>query len=668
MRFVLIILCFVFASFLTVAQPVCTLPAQTPATAITICGNGTYARSPSANCYNGAFFLPGCTNENTSYGDIHPTYYKFTCKRAGTFGFTIAAWKPEDDMNWQLFDITGRNPNDIFTNGSLTVAANWSGTPGPTGASPQGSILIQCRTLAGPVNPANTFSRMPEIKENHTYLLLVSNLSGAGSFALTVGGGSADISGDIATPLKAEAAACNNQQIMLVLSKPVKCSSITATGSEFSLQPNNATVNTVLMNNCNTSGETDSILLRFSQPLSDGTYTLRIGNGVDGNTIEDNCGNLIPVNTDIKFTIAPFPIIDSVVITTCRPSAIKLLISKQTLCSSIAPDGSDFLITGPAQVAISAVNTICNNGTANEIELRFQNPLLTEGIYTIQLKNGNDGTTFIDQCNNAAPSGLLKNFTIKGAVTANFTFTIAKGCIADTLKFVHPGNYGVNQWNWSFSNNARSTLQQPEITFTQSGSQKAILYVNNGQCSATAEESFTLDEKLKADFELPPTACSNQPITIADKSKGAFSYSWNFGNGNSSMQPNPPAQTFITSVDKAFPVLLTVQKNECIASTTKSIIIKASCMLQLPNAFTPNADGLNDLFGPQNNSGAAMKHFRVFNRYGQTVFEGSVNKLLWDGTYKGIEQAPGSYLWTMEYMDPSSMKTISQRGTVQLIR
>ncbi len=91
-------------------------------------------------------------------------------------------------------------------------------------------------------------------------------------------------------------------------------------------------------------------------------------------------------------------------------------------------------------------------------------------------------------------------------------------------------------------------------------------------------------------------------------------------------------------------------------------------MLQLPNAFTPNADGLNDLFGPQNNSGAAMKHFRVFNRYGQTVFEGSVNKLLWDGTYKGIEQAPGSYLWTMEYMDPSSMKTISQRGTVQLIR
>lgn len=668
MRIVLFIMYFVLASLVTEAQPVCTFPAQTPSTAITICSNGTYARSPSMNCYNSGFYLPGCTNENTSYGDIHPTYYKFTCKTAGTFGFTIAAWKPEDDMNWQLFDITGRNPNDIYTDRTLTVAANWSGTPGPTGASSQGSILIQCRTLAGPVNPANTFCRMPVLKENHTYLLMVSNLSGAGAFSLTVENGSADISGDITAPLKAETATCNNQELVLVFSNPVKCSSITSTGSEFSLQPNHAAVYNVLMSNCNTSGETDSITLRFSQPLSNGSYTLNIRNGTDGNTIEDKCGNLIPVNTEIKFTISPFPVVDSVVIAACQPSKIKLLLSKQTLCSSIATDGSDFEITGPSQVSISSVNSICKNGTANEIELVLQNPITADGSYTIQLKNGNDGNTISDQCNNTTPTGSLKNFAIKGAVTANFTFTIAKGCIADTLKFMHPGNYGVNQWNWSFSNNTRSSLQQPEMTFTQSGTQKAILYVSNGQCSATAEESFTLDEKLKADFELPASACSNQLITIVDKSKAAVSYNWNFGNGTSSSQLTPPPQTYITSTDKDFPVILTVQKNECISSTAKSILIKANCIIHLPNAFTPNGDGLNDLFGPFSSQRSSIHHFRVFNRYGQLLFEATPNGSLWNGTFKGVQQPAGSYLWMMEYMDPYSNKTISQRGTVHLIR
>ncbi|WP_407522263.1 gliding motility-associated C-terminal domain-containing protein [Lacibacter sp. MH-610] len=641
---------------------------QTPASAYTICGNGTQSIAPSSSCFNGSFFLPGCTNENTSYGDLNGVYFKFTCKTAGSLAFFIAAWKPEDDINWQLFDITGKNPNEIFTDRFLTIAGNWSGTIGPTGASAQGSSLIQCRTFAGQGNPANTFSSMPQLKENHTYLLMVANLSFPGGFALTVDGGSADISGDIAVPLKAETASCNQNQMMLVFSKPVQCSSITSSGSEFLLVPGASAISNIRLFNCSTAGETDSVLLQFAQPLPFGSYSLLIKNGTDGNTVRDNCGNIIPLNTEIKFNVTPYPQIDSISITSCRPDKLTLLLSKQTLCNSIAADGSDFSITGPSAVTVQSATIVCSNGTANQIELVLQNPITVNGNYNLQLKTGSDGSTITDVCNNTSPVGSGKSFRIKGVVDPDFNISIAKGCIADTVSFVHAGGNEINQWNWNFSNNTGSNQQQPVVLFTNGGTQTASLYVSNGQCFANLEKTFVLEEKLKADFDIPAIGCSNQLITITDKSIAALTYEWNFGNGNISNQPNPPAQTYTTAIDKNFAVILTVQKNGCVASTAKSISVKAGCFVSLPNAFTPNNDGLNDLFGPLNGFGVSDLQFRIFNRMGEQVFQAAPTVYQWNGDFKNQPQPAGLYTWTLHYTDPFAGKKITQKGTVMLIR
>ena len=61
----------------------------------------------------------------------------------------------------------------------------------------------------------------------------------------------------------------------------------------------------------------------------------------------------------------------------------------------------------------------------------------------------------------------------------------------------------------------------------------------------------------------------------------------------------------------------------------------------VPTAFTPNGDGLNDIFRPTAVGIASMEYFRVFNRYGELVYETSDITKGWDGTYKGVKQNIG---------------------------
>ena len=65
---------------------------------------------------------------------LNPFWYSFTCYTSGTLGFLITPKNLGDDYDWQLFDITGHNPSEVYTNPALIVTGNWSGTSGVTGA------------------------------------------------------------------------------------------------------------------------------------------------------------------------------------------------------------------------------------------------------------------------------------------------------------------------------------------------------------------------------------------------------------------------------------------------------------------------------------------------------------------------------------------------------
>jgi gliding motility-associated-like protein len=85
----------------------------------------------------------------------------------------------------------------------------------------------------------------------------------------------------------------------------------------------------------------------------------------------------------------------------------------------------------------------------------------------------------------------------------------------------------------------------------------------------------------------------------------------------------------------------------------------------IPNAFTPNGDGANDLFYIEAQSGVHVVLFQVFNRIGEKVHEGNYP---WDGTYKGKPQPPGTYVYIFKLGLFGDEKAVFRKGSVALIR
>lgn len=146
--FSITILLFVLWTGNVMAQP-CTTLGQTPSTAFPVCGTTTFTQNSVPLCNTNSMFVPGCSNVpgGALYENKNPFFYKFTCYVAGTLGFVITPLAANEDYDWQLYDITGLDPNQIFTNTNIVVTGNWSGTYGPTGASATGANTIQCGSV-----------------------------------------------------------------------------------------------------------------------------------------------------------------------------------------------------------------------------------------------------------------------------------------------------------------------------------------------------------------------------------------------------------------------------------------------------------------------------------------------------------------------------------------
>ena len=114
-------------------------------------------------------------------------------------------------------------------------------------------------------------------------------------------------------------------------------------------------------------------------------------------------------------------------------------------------------------------------------------------------------------------------------------------------------------------------------------------------------------------------------------------------------------------------VYLLTAANICGNYTDEIKITPGLCSLILPNAFTPNGDGLNDIFGVKYPFTVKAFLFTVYNRFGEKVFESADMGKGWDGNYRGTVQPMGSYVWVIKLTDTNN-KEQSSKGVITLIR
>jgi gliding motility-associated-like protein len=657
----------------------CTTLGQNPYSAFPVCGSLDFAQKTVPEC--GSRRLPTfCPNDGNVYIDLNPYWYKFTCYTAGTLGLLITPNNLADDYDWQLFDITGHDPMDVYTDSSLVVCYNWSGETGITGTSKSAVGFTRCGSLRnGPFIPL--FSEMPKLVEGHEYLLLISHFSGNNQSGYSLSfptsgpnGGTASIINPVKPAIVKAAGVCDGTQILVKLNRRINCTTIAKDGSDFTISNGRKAVS-ASGKGCLTGFDSDSILVTVDKILTPGSYTITAQVGTDANTLADNCasGLVVGDNASMVFVPGTVTLMDSISPIKCISDSLELVFSKPMACNSIAADGSDFLITGPSNVIVQSAKGICADGVSTYIHLKLAAPIRVNGTFTITLRNGSDGNPLIDECGFVTPAGSTIKFTTQDITTADIQSTVGTGCKYDSLFLSHNGNGNANNWSWKLDASAYATQQTPVPVISRLfGDHLVQLKVGNGFCTDTSSMIINFpDHTVKAGFIVADTLCPTSQLKFSDNSSAnAIGWRWNFGNGNIVTDKDPAPQSYPTyGRTIELTASLTVQNNyNCTDAAYKIITILNSCYLAVPSAFTPNGDGLNDYLHPLNAFKALNMVFRVYNRYGQVIFEATDASKKWDGRYQSIPQAAGTYVWTFNYTDRDTGEQVALKGTTVLIR
>jgi gliding motility-associated-like protein len=144
---------------------------------------------------------------------------------------------------------------------------------------------------------------------------------------------------------------------------------------------------------------------------------------------------------------------------------------------------------------------------------------------------------------------------------------------------------------------------------------------------------------------------------------------WQFGDGGSSILDNPIHTYPPYTIDSYNVTLVVYDANGCTDTVTGVVESNDVVRLTVPNAFTPNGDGLNDVFTPIISNSTQVKYYRfeVYNRWGQIVFESNKPGDGWDGKYKGKLAQFGTYSWKVSY-DVTDQGTTDANGHVTLVK
>lgn len=655
-------------SAFTATAQTCTGIGQNPTTAFPVCGTKVFSQASVAIC--GGRRVVGAKCSNVPLEDVNPYWYKFTCFEPGTLGFLITPNDMGDDYDWQLFDVTGKDVMEVYTNEDLFVACNWSGEPGLTGASSAGNNLTVCDGLGRPL-----YSSMPRLIKDHEYLLLISHFTQTQSgYKLEFKGGTASITDTVAPRIVRASYNCANSTISVKLNKKMQCSTLATNGSDFALSAGPATITGASATSC-TGFDMDSIILQLSRPLPDGNYNVTAKTGSDANTILDICGNGLPVGERADFSVLLPPAVryDSMAAITCQASSLKIIFKDAIRCSSVAANGSDFRLTGPAGVSITSAATSCQNDLTKEVVLNLNGPVNIAGNFTLTLVAGTDGNTVLSECRVPTPAGGTLAFSTLPPVSANFNYNVALACNSNSVAFTHDGNNFINSWNWFAEGVLKDNAQNPVLVFDDQAPKKVTLVVTNGLCADTASADLLFPNYRKADFTMMHDVLCPQDFGVfRDASEGnIIGYRWEFGNGKTSDMFTPPPQLYPqrTAREQMVAVLLIIENDyHCFDTATRYVKLVSSCYTDVPTAFTPNKDGLNDYLYPLNGYKTRELEFRVFNRYGNLVFQSADWTRKWDGTVNGHPAEAGPYAWMLRYTDRDTGEKFFLKGTTLLLR
>lgn len=231
-------------------------------------------------------------------------------------------------------------------------------------------------------------------------------------------------------------------------------------------------------------------------------------------------------------------------------------------------------------------------------------------------------------------------------------------------------DYGAS-YLWQTSDSASYYSYEPSHTFSPPGVYGVTLTLVRGlPCPDTSKASiqtFTVFPTPRADFITTPSVTSIfEPEIFVENTASADVTKWTYDFGDGKFSDFMNEKHYYPAPGK-YKIIQTVKNQfNCIDKTEKEIIILPEFRFWIPNAFTPDADNLNDVFRPVT-IGVSNYSFTIFDRWGKLIYESNDITKGWDGKFKGKPCKQDVYVWKITYSNDVTEKYELKTGHVTLL-
>ncbi len=456
---------------------------------------------------------------------------------------------------------------------------------------------------------------------------------------------------------------------------------------------------------------TQNPTINSSQTTNTGTYTL---------TVTDANGCINKTTTNVLVNALPVVAASGQVV--CQNSTANLTSSGGVTYSWTGPNGftsssqnanipnAQPISTGQYQVFITDANTCTNIAVANVIvnpqptpNIQTNSPICIQNVLSLA---GSGGVSYAWTGPNgffstAQSPTVLVNTT---AYTGNYNLTItdANGCTASTqasatvnpvpnVTIVSSKNTGcpplcvtytavastsspIQNYSWNLGNGAGSNTPNEQACYPSAGIYTVGSTVTDANgCSNSTTYTVQTYPKPVADFNYAPIkpieAVDEVTFTDASFSANVATWNWYFMNtAQATSNLQNPHYTYAEAGQYAI-ALVVKSDHGCIDTIIKSILVGEDYGIYVPTAFSPNGDGLNDVFHAKG-FGISKYEMQIFDRWGEKVFTSTDINEAWDGTsIKGGNKtiAEGVFTWRVKLTNVFG-KSKELTGHVTLIK
>ena len=276
-----------------------------------------------------------------------------------------------------------------------------------------------------------------------------------------------------------------------------------------------------------------------------------------------------------------------------------------------------------------------------------------QGIYNVQLSIQNTSLGCVDT--------IVKQMIIYPPFN-NEAVNSDTICFAQTASLTATGN-GIT-YTWTPVSGLSSTsianpTASPSVTTTYTLTSKD----SNG-CIDTTSALVFVHQPPKL-VNLSDTIIIGQTITLPGGQAAGFTYSWTPTTSLSCT--SCPTPVFNGTNSATYTESITF--GSCFnLQSTFTITVEPLSTINLPDAFTPNGDGTNDVIYVSSLGLKSLNYFKIFNRWGELVFQSTDFKDGWDGTYQGTPQNIETYVYEVSAIAYIGNKTVTKKGYIKLLK